>query len=133
MRVTIFRTYWDWSLRGERRDARQAAPNQGFHYGLKGSSILAALANAVILLVAVGAIMLEAIRRFLQPQRRWTTVIAVAAVGILINGATAMMFARGRRGDLNFRGAYCTWLPTRPFSAAVVVAGGSHPVWTHQQ
>jgi cobalt-zinc-cadmium efflux system protein len=108
-------------------------PTRRFTYGLKGSSILAALANAVILLVAVGAIMLEAIRRFLQPQTvDGTTVIAVAAVGILINGATAMMFARGRRGDLNIRGAYLHMAADAAVSAAVVVAGGLI-VWTHQQ
>src|SRR5262249_58002653 len=78
-----------------------------FTYGLGGSSILAALFNAVFLLVAVGAIAWEAILRLFQPEPvAGVTVMVVAAVGIAINGLTAWLFASGRRSDLNIRGAY---------------------------
>ena len=100
-------------------------PSRRFTYGLKGSSILAALTNAVLLLVAVGAILLEAVQRLLDPQPvAGGTVMAVAAVGIVVNGVTALMFARGRRGDLNIRGAYLHMAADAGVSAAVVIAGG---------
>ena len=105
-------------------------PSRRFTYGLKGSSILAALANAVLLLVAVGAILLEAVQRLLDPQPVASMVVmAVAAVGIVINGVTAMLFARGRRGDLNIRGAYLHMAADAAVSAAVVVAGALM-LWT---
>lgn len=100
------------------------APTKRFSYGLKGSSILAALANAVILLVAIGAIILEAIRRFQDPQPvQGVTVMIVAGIGILINGVTALLFARGRKGDLNIRGAYLHMAADAGVSAAVVGSG----------
>lgn len=100
-------------------------PSRRFTYGLKGSSILAALTNAVLLLVAVGAILLEAVQRLLDPQPvAGGTVMAVAAVGIVINGVTALLFARGRRGDINIRGAYLHMAADAGVSAAVVIAGG---------
>ena len=99
-------------------------PTERFTYGLKGSSILAALANAVFLLVACGAIGWEAVRRFADPAPvPGGTVMAVAAVGIAINGLTAWLFARGRKGDLNIRGAYLHMLADAAVSAAVVLAG----------
>lgn len=99
-------------------------PSRRFTYGLKGSSILAALTNAVLLLVAVGAILLEAIERLIDPHPvAGGTVMAVAAVGILVNGATALLFARGRRGDINIRGAYLHMTADAAVSAAVVTAG----------
>jgi cobalt-zinc-cadmium efflux system protein len=81
------------------------APSARFTYGLRGSSILAALLNAMFLLVAVGAIGWEAIQRLLHPEPvAGVTVIVVAAVGILINGLTAYLFASGRKDDLNIAG-----------------------------
>lgn len=99
-------------------------PSANYTYGLRRSSILAALFNALFLLVAVGAIAFEAIRRFSNPAPvEGGTVMAVAAVGIVINGVTAWMFARGRKGDINVRGAYLHMLADAAVSAGVVVAG----------
>src|SRR6266480_3732375 len=76
-------------------------------YGLGRSSILAALVNAILLLVAVGGITWEAIRRFSNPGGvGGRTVMAVAAIGIVINGFTAFLFFPGRRHDLNIKGAF---------------------------
>src|SRR5437868_13743162 len=76
-------------------------------YGLGRSSILAALANAILLLVAVGAITLEAIRRFSSPgEVGGKTVMIVAALGIVINGVTARLFFGEHKHDLNIRGAF---------------------------
>ncbi len=96
-----------------------------FTYGYKASSILAALANAALLLVAMGAILVETVRRLFDPMRPegWT-MIAVAGVGILINAGTALMFARGRKHDLNIRGAYLHMVADALVSLGVVVAGG---------
>lgn len=100
------------------------APTKRFSYGLKGSSILAALANAIILLIAIGAIILEAIRRFQDPQPvQGGIVIIVASIGIVINGVTAFLFARGRKGDINIRGAYLHMMADAGVSAAVVGSG----------
>ncbi|MEO5577715.1 MAG: cation diffusion facilitator family transporter [Sphingomicrobium sp.] len=99
-------------------------PSPRFSYGLKKSSILAALINALLLLVAVGGIITEAIRRLIDPEpSNGMTVIVVAAVGIVVNGVTALLFARGRHGDLNIRGAYLHMVADAAVSAAVVVAG----------
>ena len=96
-----------------------------FTYGLRGSSILAALANALLLLVAVGAITLEAVQRLSDPPHvPGLTVMAVAAVGIVVNLGTAALFARGRKGDVNIRGAYLHMAADAGVSAAVVVGGG---------
>ena len=108
------------------------APSPRFTYGLKKAPILAALANSLFLLVAVGAIGAEAIRRLWHPSpTEGGTVIAVAAVGILINGATALLFARGRDHDINIRGAYLHMAADAAVSAAVVFAG-LIIVWTGQ-
>jgi cobalt-zinc-cadmium efflux system protein len=102
----------------------RAAPSKRFTYGLRGSTILAALANALLLLVAIGAIALEAVQRFADPAPvAGGTVAAVAAAGILVNGVTAWLFARGRSGDLNIRGAYLHMASDAAVSAGVVVAG----------
>jgi cobalt-zinc-cadmium efflux system protein len=112
--------------------ARRAASPR-FTYGLKKAPILAALANSLFLLIAVGAIGAEAIRRLLHPSvTEGGTVIVVAAVGILINGATALLFARGRESDINIRGAYLHMMADAAVSAAVVFAGGVI-LWTGQQ
>lgn len=94
-----------------------------FTYGLRGSSILAALFNAVLLLVAIGAVGWEAARRLFDPQpvAGWT-VIAVAAAGIAVNGITAWLFSRGSQ-DLNVRAAFAHMLSDAIVSAGVVVAG----------
>ena len=95
-----------------------------FTYGLKKASILAALINALLLLVAIGAIATEAIRRLFNPaQTDGAIVMAVAAVGIVINGATALLFARGREHDINIRGAFLHMSADAAVSATVVVAG----------
>ena len=96
-----------------------------FTYGLSSSTILAALANAVLLLFAVGAIALEAVQRFRDPPPvEGLTVMIVAGIGILINGGTALMFARGRKGDINIRGAYLHMAADAGVSAGVVLGGG---------
>jgi cobalt-zinc-cadmium efflux system protein len=100
------------------------SPNTRFTYGLKSSSILAALINAALLLVAVGAIALETVQRFLDPQPvNSGTMIAVAAIGIVINTGTALLFMRGRHDDLNIRGAYLHMAADALVSVGVVVAG----------
>ncbi len=99
-------------------------PSKRFTYGLKGSMILAALANALLLLVAIGAIALEAVQRFSAPSPvAGGTVAAVAAVGIVVNALTAWLFARGRRGDVNIRGAFLHMAADAVVSAGVVIAG----------
>lgn len=107
---------------GLRLAERPASPR--FTYGLKRSGILAALFNAVLLLFACGAIAVEAVRRLADPQPvPGTVIMAVAAGGILVNGITAWLFARGRSGDVNIRGAYLHMLADAGVSAAVVVSG----------
>ena len=102
----------------------RTAPTQRRTYGLRSSSILAALFNAIFLLISVGAIAWEAIRRFGDPTDvAGQTVIWVAAVGIAINTATALMFMSGRKGDLNIRGAFMHMAADAGVSAGVVVAG----------
>lgn len=95
-----------------------------FTYGLKKASILAALANAIFLLVAIGAIVAEAIRRLLHPApTEGSVVMAVAAVGILVNGATALLFQSGRDHDINIRGAFLHMAADALVSVGVVIAG----------
>jgi cobalt-zinc-cadmium efflux system protein len=100
------------------------APSARFTYGLRGSSILAALFNAVFLLLTVGAISWEAIQRLGNPEPvSGATVMIVAAVGIVVNGITAWLFASGRKGDLNVRGAFMHMAADALVSVGVVVAG----------
>jgi cobalt-zinc-cadmium efflux system protein len=102
----------------------RAAPSKRFTYGLKGSTILAALFNALLLLVALGAIVLEAGERITTPPAvPGLTVSVVAAVGIAVNGLTAWLFASGRKGDVNVRGAFLHMAADAVVSAAVVLAG----------
>ena len=109
------------------------APSPRFTYGLKKAPILAALANSLFLLIAVGAIGAEAIRRLFHPSpTEGGTVMIVAGIGIAINGATALMFARGREHDINIRGAYLHMAADAAVSAAVVFAG-LVIVWTGQR
>lgn len=112
--------------------ARRAA-SQRFTYGFKKAPILAALANSLFLLIAVGAIGAEAIRRLFHPSvTEGATVVIVAALGIAINGATALLFAGGRDHDINVRGAYLHMTADAAVSAAVVFAGAVI-LWTGQQ
>jgi cobalt-zinc-cadmium efflux system protein len=100
------------------------APTARYTYGLRGSSILAALFNAVFLLVTIGAISWEAILRFAYPEPvAGVTVMIVAAIGIAINGAVAWLFSSGRKGDINVRGAFMHMLSDALVSVGVVVAG----------
>lgn len=93
-------------------------------YGYRSSSILAALLNAVLLLVAVGGIAVEAVRRFSEPAHvHGATIIWVAVVGIIINTATALLFMAGRKSDLNIRGAFLHMAADAGVSAGVVIAG----------
>ncbi|MFD1433007.1 cation diffusion facilitator family transporter [Lacticaseibacillus yichunensis] len=94
-------------------------------YGYKSSSIMAALINAVFLLVAMGAIIVEAVGRLANPTPiAGGTVMLVAGVGILINGATAMLFHAGQQHDLNVRGAFMHMAADAGVSLGVVLAGG---------
>lgn len=93
-------------------------------YGLRRSSILAALLNAILLLVAIGGIAWEAIRRIQHPEPvSGPTVMGVAAAGVVINTITALLFMAGRKRDLNIRGAYLHMAADAGVSAAVVLAG----------
>ncbi len=100
------------------------SPTERFTYGLRRTSVLAALFNAILLLVSIGAIAWEAIRRIREPEPvLGLTMIWVAAAGVVVNGVTAWMFARGRKGDLNIRGAFLHMTADAGVSAGVVFAG----------
>ena len=100
------------------------APTERFTYGMRGSSILAALFNAVFLLVTVGGLSWEAIRRLGSPEPvAGKTMMAVAAVGILVNAVTAWLFASGRKDDINLRGAFLHMASDALVSVGVVAAG----------
>ena len=100
------------------------APSANRTYGLRKATILASLANAVLLLVAVGVIVSEAVRRFAEPTDVATApVMIVAAIGVVINTATALMFMRGH-DDLNVRGAFLHMASDAAVSLAVVVGAG---------
>jgi cobalt-zinc-cadmium efflux system protein len=104
--------------------ARRPATER-FTYGLRGSSIIAALFNAVFLLVVMGGIAWEAIRRFYEPAVvEGRIVMAVAAAGIVISGFSAYLFSAGRNSDLNLRGAFLHMLSDALVSLGVVIAGG---------
>ncbi|HEX8937065.1 MAG TPA: cation diffusion facilitator family transporter [Sphingomicrobium sp.] len=109
------------------------SPSPRFTYGLKKASILSALANALFLLIAVGAIAAEAIRRLFNPaQSDAHAMIFVAALAILINVVTALLFARGRKRDINVRAAFQHMAADAAVSAAVVFAG-LLILWTGEQ
>ena len=100
------------------------APSQRRTYGWRGATILAALTNGVILLAATGAIAWEAVRRFSQPADvPGLTVVGVAAVGVVVNTITALLFVSGRKGDVNIRGAFLHMAADAAVSVGVVVAG----------
>ena len=115
---------WTASILGKRR------PSGRYTYGLRRSSILAALGNAIVLLVVTGGIAWEAIRRLIDPQPvGGGIVMAVAALGVLVNGATALMFMAGRKDDLNIRGAFLH-MAGDALVALGVVAAGAAILWT---
>ena len=104
--------------------AAKRPPSPRFTYGLKSSTILAALANAALLMIAIGAILFETIDRLLDPvEPEGWTMIWVAGVGIVINTATALLFVSGRKDDLNIRGAFLHMAADALVSVGVVVAG----------
>jgi cobalt-zinc-cadmium efflux system protein len=106
----------------------QRPPSARYTYGWRGTSILAALFNALFLLVAVGGIAWESIQRFSQPAAvAEGTIIIVALAGIAINGFTAWLFVSGRKGDLNIEGAFLHMAADAAVSAGVVVAAAA--IW----
>ena len=101
------------------------APAGAYTYGLRGSSILAALGNAVVLLLVTGGIAWEAIQRLFTPEPvAGATIMVVAALGVVVNGVTAWLFMSGRREDLNIRGAFLHMASDALVSAGTVLAGG---------
>jgi cobalt-zinc-cadmium efflux system protein len=99
-------------------------PNERRTYGLRRTSILAALINALVLLVATGGIAWEALQRFDHPAPvAGTTIMVVAAIGVVVNGMTAFLFFKGRRHDLNLRGAFLHMAADAGVSLGVVVSG----------
>ncbi len=99
-------------------------PNDRRTYGWRGSTILAALFNGLILLAATGGIAWEAIRRFGDPQPvAGGAVMWVAGVGVIVNGVTAWLFFAGRKGDLNIRGAFLHMAADAGVSVGVMLAG----------
>jgi cobalt-zinc-cadmium efflux system protein len=99
-------------------------PSDRFTYGLRSSSILAALANAIILLVVTGGIAWEAVERMRQPVAVASRIVIwVAAAGIVVNGATALLFASGSARDLNLKSAFLHMAADTLVTASVVAAG----------
>jgi cobalt-zinc-cadmium efflux system protein len=106
------------------------SPTERYTYGFRSASILAALFNAVTLLVATGAIVWEALRRLPDPgEVAGGAVIAAAGAGVVINGLSALLLMRGHRGDLNVRGAFLHLLADAGVSVGVVL-GGVLILWT---
>jgi cobalt-zinc-cadmium efflux system protein len=104
--------------------ASTVGANERRTYGLRRTSILAALVNALVLLVVTGGITWEAVRRFTHPAPAMgTTMMVVAAVGVVVNGATAFLFFSGRHRDLNLRGAFLHMAADAAVSLGVVVSG----------
>jgi cobalt-zinc-cadmium efflux system protein len=104
--------------------AGRLAPDARHTYGWKRASILAAFANSLVLLVAIGSLAWAAIGRFAVPAPVAAgTVMVVAAIGILVNGGSALLFLRGSHDDLNARGAYVHMAADAAVSAGVVAAG----------
>ena len=107
--------------------ALKVKPDARHTYGWKRATILAAFANALLLLMAIGALAWEAIGRLLSTQAavhdQGVTIMLVAGVGIVINTATALLFMRGRESDLNVRAAFLHMAADALVSAGVVIAG----------
>lgn len=95
-----------------------------FTYGRRKASVLISLLNAIILLVAVGAIMVESVNKFIHPSEvNGTLIIWTAAVGIVINGVTAWVLSRQQQHDINTRGAFLHMMADTLVSIGVVVSG----------
>lgn len=100
-------------------------PSARYTYGLRRSSILAALSNAIVLLIVTGGVAWEAIIRLFAPASTGGAIImAVAAAGIVVNGGTALLFMGGRRGDLNVQAAFQHMAADALVALGVVFAGG---------
>src|SRR5438067_7103764 len=100
------------------------SPGGRYTYGYRGSTILVALGNAVLLLVVTGGIAWEAIRRLQSPEPlSGMIVVIVAAVGVVINGSTALLFMAGRKGDLNIRAAFLHLASDAAVALGVALAG----------
>ena len=98
--------------------------NERYTYGYKKSTILISLANALLLLVAVGVIVAESVRKLREPAAIDGAVISwTAGVGILINGLTTLLLMRGQKGDLNIRGAFLHMAADTLVSIGVVISG----------
>ncbi len=93
-------------------------------YGFGKSTILAALFNAILLMIAVGAITIEAVRKFISPEPiQGNVMMIVAGIGVVINAATAFLFMKGRKADLNIKGAFLHMAADAAVSVGVVAAG----------
>jgi len=93
-------------------------------YGFRKSTILAAFFNAILLMIAVGAITIEAVRKLILPaQVEGTTMMIVAGIGFIINAVTALLFMKGREKDLNIKGAFLHMAADAGVSLGVVIAG----------
>jgi cobalt-zinc-cadmium efflux system protein len=104
----------------------QKRPTSRRTYGYGRASILAALGNAMLLLAAIGAISWEAVHRLYRPEPvQGGIIMAVAGLGIVVNTATALLFLRGRKSDLNVRGAFLHMAADAAVSLGVVLAGGA--------
>ena len=112
---------WGGALAGKLR------PSARHTYGWKRGTILAAFANALLLLVAMGALVWEAVGRLILPEpllpAQGVTLMVVAGIGIVVNTATALLFMQGRSQDLNIRGAFLHMAADALVSAGVVIAG----------
>ncbi len=99
-------------------------PTSRYSYGYKKSTILISVLNAVILFVAIAFILRDAIEKFIHPQPvGGTEIMVVAAIGVLVNGLTAVLFIKNQKDDLNIRGAFLHMAADALVSLAVVVAG----------
>ena len=102
----------------------QRAPSERFTYGLGASSILAALGNALLLVLVTGGLVWEAIQRWQNPQPvEGSVVIWVALAGVVVNGVTAWLLHGGHKHDLNIKGAYLHMLGDAAVSVAVAISG----------
>ena len=107
--------------------ASRLRPDQRHTYGWQRGTILAAFANALLLLVAMGALIWEAVGRLTSPDPlasvEGVTIMVVAGIGIVVNTVTALLFMQGGKSDLNIRGAFLHMAADALVSAGVVVAG----------
>jgi cobalt-zinc-cadmium efflux system protein len=110
--------------------AGRLAPDDRHTYGWRRASILAAFANAILLLVAMGSLAWEAVQRLSAPApTEGLMIIVVAAIGVVVNGVTALLFMSGRERDLNIRGAFLHMAADALVSLGVMVAGATY-LWT---